>query len=44
MTDPAKAWFPSGDVAFPDRMTALQIIDDPTVEREAIAELAEHEK
>ena len=30
MTDPAKAWFPSGDVAFPDRMTALRIIDDRT--------------
>lgn len=37
MTNPERAWFPSGEVTAPDEMTALRIVDDPTIDQAEIA-------
>jgi len=36
ITDPDKAWFPSGDISAPGDMTARQIGDDPSISTMAI--------
>jgi hypothetical protein len=38
MTDPTKAYFPSGDISNPSSFTALRITDDPTITPQQIAD------